>query len=309
MKNYFDFTLTGKKLLPIWLLFLVLFMMPYVYMVSQLQPTVPGQMPSMWFFPAFIMLIIGVFLITFYIAKLMIENVAYKGQSIVFNGAFGAYIGKVLLGFFLTIITLGIYGAWFARDIHRFFIDNSSYNGQPLKFKGSGGALFVILLLTIFLPSIAFGIAVGLLTVGSVATATSFVFIQQFFTMIIMIPYIYFLYKWMINIDYKGMNISWETNIWQSLGKIAVEMLLTFITLGIYMPMAMLRLYKYFADRTVASGEERKLNFGYDIDQLNDFLLIWGQTLLSIITLGVYYPWAVCKIYNRILSKTYLKEE
>ena len=89
---------------------------------------------------------------------------------------------------------------------------------------------------------------------------------------------------------------------------IAFEILLTIITLGIYFPIAMIRLYKYFADKTIANGTDRKLKFGYDIDPLNDFLFIWGQTLLTIITLGIYYPWAFCKIGKRILSKTYLTE-
>jgi hypothetical protein len=75
------------------------------------------------------------------------------------------------------------------------------------------------------------------------------------------------------------------------------------------MPMAILRLYKYFSEKTIATSPERKLKFGYAIDQLNDFLFIWGQTLLTIITLGIYYPWAFCKIGKRVLSKTYLREE
>ena len=126
--------------------------------------------------------------------------------------------------------------------------------------------------------------------------------------MIIMIPYIYFIYKWMVNISYKNFTIFWETNFWNSCGKIFLEILLVILTLGIYFPMAMIRLYKYFADRTVATSEERKLQFGYDADQLNDFLFLWGQTLLTILTLGIYYPWAMCKTWNRILSRTYLTE-
>ena len=123
-----------------------------------------------------------------------------------------------------------------------------------------------------------------------------------------MIPYMYLIYKWMVNIDYKKYNISWETSFWPSCGKIAFEILLSIITLGIYGPLAMLRIYKYFADRTVAVADDSKFKFGYDIDHLNDFLYIWGQILLTIITIGIYYAWAFSKIGNRILSKTYLEK-
>ena len=37
MKNYFNFNLTGKKLLPIWILFLVLFLVPQGIIVFKMQ--------------------------------------------------------------------------------------------------------------------------------------------------------------------------------------------------------------------------------------------------------------------------------
>lgn len=61
---------------------------------------------------------------------------------------------KVLLGFFLSIITLGIYIPWFIKDITGFFVDNSSYDSETMKFKGKGGKLFVIITLSLVLPII-----------------------------------------------------------------------------------------------------------------------------------------------------------
>jgi len=76
---------------------------------------------------------------------------------------------------------------------------------------------------------------------------------------------------------------------------------------GIYGPLATLRLYKYFAEKTVAISTEKSLGFGYDIDQLHDFLFIWGQMLLTFITLGIYLPWAFCNVGSRVMGKTYLQ--
>jgi uncharacterized membrane protein YjgN (DUF898 family) len=308
MKNYFSFNLTGKKLLPIWILFLVFFMAPYVILIFKMTSIQPGSKPSLIFIPLIILLIFIAFVLTFYIAKLTIENLAFKDKSIVFNGTLGKYIGVVILGLFLSIITLGIYMAWFIRNMHRFYVNNSSYDSQYLKFQGKGGKLFVILLLTFFLPVIILSIAMAKFMISNAGQISSVLIIQQLVMIIILIPYMYLIYKWMVNIDYKDYNISWETGFWNSCGKIAIEIILTIITIGIYMPLAMLRLYKYFAERTIAAANDKKLKFGYDIDQLNDFLFIWGQTLLTIITFGIYYPWAFCKIGKRILSKTYLLE-
>ena len=308
MKNYFDFTLTGKKLLPIWLIFLIAFWAPYFTLIIQMNNIQPGTKPPLFIFPLLLLLIIIAFAVTFYITKMAIENVSFKGQSIVFKGTFGKFFGTVLLGLFLSIITLGIYTAWFIRNLHRYYIDNSSFDSQEFKFQGKGGKLFVIILLTVIIPVIVLSIIIGRTMMNDPENMKSAMIIQQLVTFIILIPYMYLIYKWMVNIDYKGLTISWETNFWSSCGKILIEFILVIITLGIYMPMAWLRLYKYFTDKTVLTNSDRRLVFGFDKAQLSDFLFIWGQVLLTIITLSLYYPWAFSKVGKRILSKTYLEE-
>jgi uncharacterized membrane protein YjgN (DUF898 family) len=308
MKNYFGFTLTGKRLLPIWLIFYILFFVPYIMLILKMQDIHVGSAQSPMIFLYLFILILIAFSITFYIAKILIENVLYKDKTINFNGNIGKFAGVVLLGLFLSIITLGIYLAWFIRDLHRFFVNSSQLDAEPFSFKGKGGRLFVIILLTIFLPIIALAIIMSLYFMtdpGQVSTGS--VFIQQVITWIIMIPYMYLVYKWMVDIEYKNYRIKWETDFWNSCGKIALEILLSVITIGIYSPMAMLKLYKYFTERTIAQSGEISRKFGFDDDHNNDFLFLWGQILLTIITLGIYYPWAISKIGARILNKTYLE--
>jgi len=319
MKNYFNFNLTGKKLLPIWILFLVLFLVPQGIIVFKMQNIKLDIASQMLFLLLFILLIIIAFLITFYIAKLSIENVSLRDKSIVFDGTFGKYIGTVLLGSFLSIITLGIYGPWFMRNINIFFINNSSYNSNSFRFKGEGGKLFLILLFTLIIPIIIISVIMSFFIISNLGSINSesvnfgqistMTVINQLVMILIMIPYIYLVYKWMVDVEYKNFNISWKTDFWSSCVKIAIEMILSIITVGIYVPLAYLRLYKYFTEKTFAESDERTIGFGYDIDQLNDFLFIWGQLLLMIITLGIYFPWAFCKIGSRVLGKTYLIEE
>jgi uncharacterized membrane protein YjgN (DUF898 family) len=136
---------------------------------------------------------------------------------------------------------------------------------------------------------------------------SSYAVIQQVVSGIIMIPYMYLAYRWMVNIKYKSYIIKWETKFWNSCGKIALELLLSVITVGIYFPMAALKLYKYFAERTFAKSGETKRKFGFEADNIKDFLFIWGQILLTIITLGIYYPWFICKLGTKILDRTYLE--
>jgi uncharacterized membrane protein YjgN (DUF898 family) len=306
MKKYFSFNLTGKKLLPIWILFMVFFIVPYFALVFGAKNYQADGKPSFIFFPVFVFLLLIAFALMFFMRKLIIENVSFNNKSVEFKGTFGRFLGKVLLGTLLSMVTLGVYLAWFIRDIHKFFVDNSSFDTAFFQFQGKGGKLFVILLLTLFLPIVILTILMTIYMVGHTGETNPFVLVQQVVIMVAMIPYIYLIYKWSVNITYRDMHITWETGFWESCGKIALEMLLTIITIGIYMPLAMLRLYEYFAQRTIVESDGSKRRFGYDIDKLNDFLFLWGQTLLIFITLGIYYPWAVCRIWKKILSKTYL---
>ncbi|PKP17727.1 MAG: hypothetical protein CVU06_12835 [Bacteroidetes bacterium HGW-Bacteroidetes-22] len=308
MKNYFGFNLTAKKLLPIWLIFYFLFITSYVVLINSMKNIQSGTTPSGMLFLFLFLLFLVAFFISFYIAKIIIENFTYKDKPIIFNGKFGKFVGLILVGLLLSIITLGVYMAWFIRNIHRFFVNNSVYENESFTFQGKGGRLFVIVLLTIFLPIIALTIIMSkVFMVNPEHVSISNMIFQQIISWMIMIPYIYFIYKWMVNIDYKNYNIRWETEFWNSCGKLALEIFLSVITIGIYSPMAVIKLYAYFTERTIVQSGDVKRKFGFDTDNINDFLFIWGQILLTIITLGIYYPWSISKIGKKILSRTYLE--
>jgi uncharacterized membrane protein YjgN (DUF898 family) len=305
MKNYFDFTLTGKRLLPIWIFIYVVVIVPYVIYYSQMiiSPK-DGNPKTLSSLLVFLIMMIG-YLAVFYFIKIAIESVRYKDNNIHFDGRFLTYVGKVLLGFVLSIVTLTIYMAWFIKDLSIFFCNNSSLNSDRFEFLGKGGRLFLILLLTMLLPITILTIFGTKFLYPANHSVVGFLLFEGIL-MIIMIPYIYFFYKWMINIRYKGYVINWNTNYVDSFIKILIEFFLSIITCGIYLPMAYLRLFKYFSEKTFAESEKTTLQFGFEFDAKKDFLFIWGQILLTIITLGIYYPWAFSKIGKRFITKTYL---
>ncbi|MBV5283156.1 MAG: DUF898 family protein [Paludibacter sp.] len=326
MKNYFQFKLNGKDVLPVWLLFMVLFLIPYILVQIKIQgfrshsADAHGAMEAVggifkWY-GVMIFLLVVEYSILFFFAKLVIEAIEFKETSLQFIGKFGQFLKILIPGFILTIITLGIYGPWFYADICRFFAKSTSHDSNSFEFKGKGGDLFLIVLLAVILPMIAIIASFTIFTFKNLAQGTSttpshiaLMPIMMFIMiLIIFIPYIYFLYKWLVNFKFKEYSIKWRTDFWSSVGKIAIELFLSAITVGIYLPLAGLKLYSYFSERTIASSKSVSKRFGYDIDPMNDFLFIWGQYLLTIITLGIYYPWAFCKISSRILNKTYLEE-
>jgi uncharacterized membrane protein YjgN (DUF898 family) len=305
MKNYFDFTLTGKKFLPVWLLFYLIFLIPMGFYYYAKLSRAATEQPNPYLGLLFLAMIVIGLLVYFLIAKITIKHIHYGETSFDFQGRFWTFTGKVVLGMFLTIITLGIYAAWFIRDLERFFINSSSHNGHALRFNGSGAYLFVIMLVVLFIPSLVIGLL--LLPVSSAPNGTTVMMIsRQLLFIILVIPYYYLFYKWLVDINFKEYHIHWKTEWMPSVGKIALEIVLAVITLGIYLPLAYLKLFAYFSQRTIAQKEDGAYVFGYDIEPTADFLFIWGQLLLTIITVGFYYPWAYAKIGKRILSKTYV---
>jgi len=326
MKNYFKFNLTGKKLLPLWLLFMLLFLVPYVFIQFKLQSFQHNPSPEagqifqrissmfMLYGVMFVLVIIE-YIFIFYLTKMAINNTEFKGKVLEFKGQFGEFISILLFGLLLTIITIGIYSPWFITDLYKFFTRNTNYNESTFEFKGKASNLFLIITLTLILPMIVIMIVTIAMTVKEIAqsqtpnmAATTMPIIMMGVIFIMMIPYMYFVYKWMVNLVYKNYQIQLETSFWPSVGVITGQILLSIITAGIYLPLASLKLYKYFAEKTFAKSDISTKTFGYEIDPLNDFLFIWGQSLLSVITLGIYYPWAFCKITNRISGKTYVTE-
>lgn len=329
MRNFFKFNLTGKKLLPIWIIYMVLFFIPYIYLQFRLQTlnhqqvtTEAGaalhKLSSTYQLLGYMSLLILVqYAILFFMAKLSIEGIEYKEKIFLFAGKFGQFLLILIPGFLLTIITLGIYGPWLYTRVIKFFASNSSNDSNNLEFKGKGSDLFVIILLTLVIPMIVLMIAMVIFTFkdivkGSVPASdpktSPFTFIMMFFILVIIIPYMYNVYKWIINFRFKNYDIVLVPGFWKFAGVIALQLLLSIVTIGIYLPLASLKIYKLFAEHTLATSDIAKKKFGYNIEPTQDFLFIWGQLLLSIITLGIYTPWAFCKIASRILGKTFTEE-
>lgn len=308
MKNYFDFTLTGKKMFPIWILFMATVILPYVLMLTVLIPAQPGEKPSPLIFLFLLEIVLMAIFISYFFRKISIENIAFKGVSSKFNGTFGSYVGKVLLGIFLSIITLGIYSPWFIKSLETFYAENTTYDGKPFKFNGTGLKLFLIITFTYILPIISLTVITASFGLVHPENLLISQFVSFILIFMIAIAMIYLVYKWSVDFEFDGFKVLWETGFLAAYGKIALEIFLILITLGIYLPMAELRLYKYFVDRTIATSENSKVSFGFELDSLKDFLTIWGQWLLTIITFGIYYPWAYAKIGKLCMSKTFMTE-
>lgn len=334
MKNYFKFNLTGNKLFPVWLVFIFLYIIPYSIVQKHIQglSTVqPGEGMTevfqrigtmfSWRVLSLILFVVE-YAILFFMYKMTIEGVEFKEKVFRFGGKFGEFISLFIGNLLLTIITLGIYSPWFMTKMNKFFARYATIDDHNFEFKGKGSDLFVIFLVALIIPMV---FVWGIIVIGAFIGGfwkllmqnnlpefsplfIGLIFFAVVSVILIIVCFSYYYYKWFVNLSHKGYDIKWETEFWPSTQQILVQTLLSIITLGIYSPVGSLRLYKYFLEKTVARKETSVKKFGYDLSAGDDFLFIWGQVLLCIITLGIYFPWAYCKISSYVFCKTYVEE-
>jgi len=197
-----------------------------------------------------------------------------------FNGKGADLLIKLLVGYLLTIVTLGIYMPWFIADLTRFFVDNTELGGPQgkvsLKFNGTGGNLFVICLTNFLLCLV---------------------------TLMIYTPWAVVRFnRWqMENVtatDAAGhtFNVRFAGTGAALFWKLVGGYLLTVITLGIFFPWFLVWLMRFYADNTtVTQGGQTAFSFSYAGTGGQLFVVVLVGALLTFITLGIYYPWFVTR--------------
>lgn len=75
-----------------------------------------------------------------------------------YRGDLGTLVTKYITGFLLTMVTLGIYGAWFVMDVQRYVTGNIRAGSVKFGFDGKGGEYFRIFLGGYLLTIITAGI-------------------------------------------------------------------------------------------------------------------------------------------------------
>ncbi len=343
MKSYLNFTLKGSQFLPLWIAFFTFFIIPFYFLLQELgnltASEVPAEGPSTRFFLYLVIVLSVFFTFLFLSSRLILQNLEYRGVKVICDFHTGKYVGIIVSGILLSIVTLGIYLPWFIRNLHRFFVHGAVYNTHKFAFRGTGGNLFVIMSLAIFIPFLVVGFIVFTILKSDIE-----IWIYQVMVLSSLVTIIYLTFKWMVVIRYKDYLIRLDTGFFQAMWKIAIELVLAVflvfiftwlvslssifwvkvdfvpttgkiifelvlgvLTLGFYFPMAFIRLFRFFSEHTKSNVVDgNQITMGYSGDQVTDFLYMWKQILLTIVTLGIYFPWAICRISHRLLSQTFL---
>jgi uncharacterized membrane protein YjgN (DUF898 family) len=322
MKSNFEFTLKGKDwcvpFFVFWVLF-VAFYIPMLVLPSRISPDMQaGKYVSLLLpIPFLIMMIFAYPAFTVVFLRIMLSKLSIREKAFSFKGKISTLIGITIKGTLLSIITLTIYLPWFMRNYLAYIVSEVSFNEANPSFMGKGGKLFKYILLSVTLPFIALIALTTFLSFNdSFREGTGLSFsvkisiIIYSLAFIMYIPFLYLLYKWYINIQWRNKKICLAAKFWNTCGYILGQMLLTVLSVGIYFPAAYLKIYRYFINRvSVFTDETEEGTLGFEGPVKKGFLLIWGQTLLSIITIGIYLPWAYAKVGSWAASFTYYDDK
>ena len=320
MKRGFDFQLDAKKLLP---LFLAVFL-PWLaleVLVTVLSGRAGATASSTTGIIVLLPLMAAAFLLTILlhipILRKIVPALHFDAAAFHFRGSIGKFLGSNLLGIFLTCITLGIYGPWYLTRITRYLVGELTYKGQSLGFAGRGGGLLLIVALTLgvpMIPLILVRLRLDPTAFRSLSVVNPFqAFMLQLLAQLIFwsffAAYLYLIYRWFFtNLRYGGKSLSWTTSFWPSVSMFWIQILLSILTLGVYLPAAYIRIYRYLVGHSEIRTEQKlQGRLGFRGQAGRGFGLLWAQMLLTAVTLGVYAPWALAKVGRWFLSNTYVE--
>ena len=217
-------------------------------------------------------------------------GIASGGVRPNFQGTGGELFVTALVGMLLSAITLYIYMPWFICKLGRFFAANTTLGPTRrgelrVEFNGQGGELFVILLLHGFLTMITLYIympwfLVKLIKFGTENSAA-------------------------VAPDGTRYRLQFEGTGGELFVTFLVGGLLSAITLYIYLPWFMCKLYKVLYQRTTILENEQPVgNFDFEGSGGELFVTVLIGGLLCAVTLYIYLAWLQVKIKKFFATNT-----
>ncbi len=243
----------------------------------------------------------------------LITTVTFRDTGFPFTASLGHFAPRGALWFFLSTITAGLYGPWFTRNYTDFVLENLSWNGKQARFLGQPRKLLLSMFLYFYLPIlvisaffIPFYIRAGEVLIGGDWMVAA---VPGLLVLILSMLFYHVFLRWLVNLEYSGYRITFRSTPGETFKMLAGQMFLSVITLFIYSPAACIRMYTFVTGRISFEDEQgdSRATLGFDGNLSEGFRLFWGQILLSIITIGIYGPWAMARISNWIMNNTYLE--
>lgn len=218
-------------------------------------------------------------------------------------------------GILLSLVTFGIYTPWFVARLVRYFCRNTFFRFKEFRFRSHGSDLFSYAVLLFVLPD-CIPLLVAVFCAGWLSDYLSTDNLRVMIVLYVALTWLLksigtvLIIRWLTNFKYGDRKrIQSVAEAWRGGLFVFGQVVLSALTLGIYYPMALLRVWRYFAGRTVLGGDVVEDRCGFAMNPGEDYLVSLGQMLLCIVTFGIYFPWAYARIVGLLFRHTYVDTE
>ena len=155
--NRFEFTGTGQEMFKGFLKGMAILITLYAIYIAAI---LSGN--RILLFGGIIVFLLGLaFLIPIAIhgaLRYRLAKTTWRGIQFGYRGNLKELISICVKGVLLSILTLGIYGAWFQVEMRQFIFKHIRWGSLSMRFKGKGSELFVLFLVGYLLTIITLGI-------------------------------------------------------------------------------------------------------------------------------------------------------
>ncbi len=244
------------------------------------------------------------------VVKEIIATTCYKEEYFEPDFDTRAYLWLVVRGLLLSFVTFGIYTPWFYTRLIKFWADGTTHHYNRITFNGRGAIFFCYFVLGFILPYVVILVLNALIPLTGENSSMQILLMVLSLVLFIIAMTLFetLLLRWLINLTYGRRRVVLEGGAFVLFMPILKQILLTIITLGIYSPMATMRITQAALRRTVVGEEMVEARMGLSLRPWADWAFLWGQVILIVLTLSIYTPWAVTRITRRFMKRTYVEE-
>lgn len=316
MRSYFQCHIDGRRLLVPWLVALVIsvgavwgfsVLMPE----PQLEPLFDGRflLGFLWQMLLGVCLLAALCLCYYFFVRTTVRGCALYGEAFEVDYDPKRYVRLCAKGILLSAVTCGIYLPWMVVSLVRYFtspVIHRLFLCEEPRYGGRGSVLF------------AYGVLLGVVPMVIVPVAAAFfmltggVAVTGLLLLAVAMALVAFLraltWRYLINFTMGRKVLRTEVKAWQAGWFVFGQLLLTAVTAGIYWPMALLRIWRYYVGRTVLGEEQVEVRFGFSSSLLIDYGRLFVQLLLTVVTAGIYLPWGYARTMELLLGRTYVEE-
>jgi len=207
----------------------------------------------------------------------------------------------MLVNFFFTIITLGLYYPWAKAKVFQYFYSVTEFHGSRFVFHGTGKEMFrgyikVFALFVILFGSIQVFQWIGDPVMVLVATGVLYLIVVALIPLAIHGVMRYRLSR----TSWRGIHMGYRGSLSELYKLYLKGILFTILTLGIYFPWMTVSIRRYVMQH-IRFGS---LEFKFTGEGSTLWGLNLGGALLSAITLYIYLPWYLISIKNFDIENT-----